>query len=112
MLRRLKVAARTAELATLEQERMVYPCLAGSVSGVLNPEGAVSLCEVQWEIGNIRDFGYSFRRAWFSPKAREMRARVAARECWCTHSCFMSSSLPFSLQGVAHIARETLLPSG
>jgi MoaA/NifB/PqqE/SkfB family radical SAM enzyme len=111
ILRNLKVAARTAELATLEQERMVYPCLAGSVSGVLNPEGMVSLCEVQWEVGNIRDFGYSFRRAWFSEKAREMRSRVAARECWCTHSCFMTSSLPFSLPGVAHIARETLLPS-
>ena len=111
VLRNLKIAARTAELATLQQERMVYPCYAGTISGVLNPEGTVSLCEVMWEVGNIRDFGYSFRKAWFSEKAVEMRRKIAARACWCTHSCFMTSSLPFSVKGAAHLAREALLPA-
>jgi MoaA/NifB/PqqE/SkfB family radical SAM enzyme len=111
ILRNLKVAARTAELETLEEERMVYPCYAGTISGVLNPEGTVSLCEVMWEVGNIRDFGYSFRKAWFSEKAVAMRRQIAARACWCTHSCFMTSSLPFSVKGAAHLAREALLPS-
>jgi Fe-coproporphyrin III synthase len=110
-LRVLKVAAREAELTTLAQERMVFPCYAGTISGVLNPEGTVSLCEVQWEVGNIRDFGYSFAKAWFSEKASRMRKRIAKRECWCTHSCFMTSSLPFSARGVAHIARTALLPT-
>ena len=108
LLRNLKVAAREAELETLEEERMVYKCYAGTISGVLNPEGTVSLCEVQWEIGNIRDFGYSFKRAWFSEKAREMRRRIANRDCWCTHSCFMTSSLPFSVKGAAHLAKSAL----
>jgi len=111
ILRGLKVAARDAELETLAEERMVYPCYAGSISGVLNPEGTISLCEVQWEIGNIRDFGYSFEKAWFSPMAREMRRRIAARECWCTHSCFMTSSLPFSARGLARLATSALLPT-
>jgi len=110
ILRNLNVAARSAELATLREERMVYPCYAGSISGVLNPEGTVSLCEVMWEVGNIRDFDYSFRKAWFSEKAVDMRRQIAARACWCTHSCFMTSSLPFSVKGAAHLARETLLP--
>lgn len=108
LLKGLKIAAREAELETLERERMVYPCYAGSISGVLNPEGTVSLCEVQWEIGNIRDFGYSFAKAWFSPKARQMRARVAKRECWCTHSCFMTSSLPFSARGLIRLAKSAV----
>ena len=111
ILRNLKVAAREAELETLEEERMVYPCYAGSVSGVLNPEGTVSLCEVQWEIGNIREYGWSFAKAWFSEKAEEMRGRIAKRECWCTHSCFMSSSLPFSVKGLTKLATTALLPS-
>jgi MoaA/NifB/PqqE/SkfB family radical SAM enzyme len=111
ILRNLKVAAREAELETLEQERMVYKCYAGTVSGVLNPEGTISLCEVQWEIGNIRDFGWSFRKAWFSEKADEMRGRIERRECWCTHSCFMSSSLPFSAKGLTKLARTALLPT-
>ena len=110
ILRNLKVAAREAELETLEQERMVYKCYAGTVSGVLNPEGTISLCEVQWEIGNIRDYGWSFQKAWFSEKADEMRKRVANRECWCTHSCFMSSSLPFSVKGLTKLASSALLP--
>ena len=110
ILRNLKVAAREAELETLEQERMVYKCYAGTVSGVLNPEGTISLCEVQWEIGNIRDYGWSFQKAWFSEKADEMRKRVADRECWCTHSCFMSSSLPFSVKGLTKLASSALLP--
>ena len=108
ILRHLKVAAREAELETLEREEMVYKCYAGTISGVLNPEGTVSLCEVQWEIGNIRDFDYSFRKAWFSEKAVGMRRRIAERACWCTHSCFMTSSLPFSVKGAAHIARTAL----
>jgi MoaA/NifB/PqqE/SkfB family radical SAM enzyme len=111
ILRNLKIAAREAELETLEQERMVYKCYAGTISGVLNPEGTVALCEVQWEIGNIRDFGYSFRKAWFSEKAVGMRRAIARRECWCTHSCFMTSSLPFSVRGAAHLAKTALLPS-
>jgi MoaA/NifB/PqqE/SkfB family radical SAM enzyme len=110
ILRNLKIAAREAELETLEEERMVYSCFAGSVSGVLNPEGTVSLCEVQWEIGNIRDFGWSFAKAWFSEKADAMRGRIAKRECWCTHSCFMSSSLPFSVKGLTKLATTALLP--
>jgi len=89
----------------------VYPCYAGTISGVLNPEGTVALCEVQWEIGNIRDYGWSFAKAWFSEKAVDMRRRIAARECWCTHSCFMTSSLPFSVKGAAHLARSAFLPS-
>lgn len=111
ILRNLKIAAREAERETLEEERMVYKCYAGTISGVLNPEGTVSLCEVQWEIGNIRDFGYSFKKAWFSEKAVAMRRRIADRECWCTHSCFMTSSLPFSIKGAAHLAKTALLPS-
>ena len=108
ILRNLKVAAREAELETLREEKMVYPCDAGTISGVLNPEGTISLCEVQWEIGNIRDYGYSFKKAWFSDKAVEMRRRIAGRACWCTHSCFMTSSLPFSAKGVAHLAGVAL----
>jgi MoaA/NifB/PqqE/SkfB family radical SAM enzyme len=111
ILRNLKVAAREAELETLYRERMVYPCYAGTVSGVLNPEGTVSLCEVQWEIGNIRDYGWSFSKAWFSEKADAMRHRIAKRECWCTHSCFMSSSLPFSVKGLTKMATTALLPT-
>ncbi|HET7453440.1 MAG TPA: hypothetical protein VFL12_11900, partial [Thermoanaerobaculia bacterium] len=64
-----------------------------------------------WEVGNIRDFGWSFRKAWFSPKAVEMRRKIAERACWCTHSCFMTSSLPFSPRGAAHLAREAILPT-
>lgn len=108
ILRGVKIATRTAQLETLRQQRMVYPCRAGSISGVLSPEGTISLCEGSWEVGNIRDFDYSFRRAWLSEKAQEMRGRIARRECWCTHACFLSSSLPFSGRGATHLAGQLI----
>jgi hypothetical protein len=40
-----------------------------------------------------------------------MRRRIANRECWCTHSCFMTSSLPFSFQGAAHLIKSAVLPA-
>jgi hypothetical protein len=43
----------------------------------------------------VRDVGYDFGKLWFSPEADRQRASVAAKECHCTHSCFMSSSLVF-----------------
>ena len=107
-LRAVKIASRRAELETLRRQSMVYPCFAGSVSGVLTAEGELSLCEGRWRIGNIREFDYSFSKAWFSEKARGMRARIERRECWCTHSCFMASSLPFSARGAGLLLKQAI----
>ena len=43
----------------------------------------------------LKDTGYDFTKLWFSPEADRQRLAIRAKECHCTHSCFMSSSLVF-----------------
>jgi hypothetical protein len=53
------------------------------------------MCELREAVGNVRDTGYDFTKLWFSEAADAQRAAIRAKECHCTHSCFMSSSLVF-----------------
>ena len=89
---------RKLELAVLEQETQVQPCYAGLISGVLDARGEVRMCELREAVGNVRDTGYDFGKLWFSPEADAQRKSIKAKECHCTHSCFMSSSLVFDVR--------------
>ena len=90
-LKFVKMYSRRMELAVLEQETQVRPCHAGTVSGVLDARGEVRMCELRDAVGNVRDAGYDFTKLWFSENANEQRRSIQAKECHCTHSCFMSS---------------------
>jgi len=94
-LKFVKIYTRRLELAILEQETQVRPCHAGLVSGVLDARGEVRMCELREAVGNVKDTGYDFTKLWFSEEADRQRVSIRAKECHCTHSCFMSSSLVF-----------------
>ena len=94
-LKFVKVYSRQVELRVLEEETQVTPCYAGTISGVIDARGEVRMCELREAVGNVRDVGYDFGKLWFSEAADKQRASIAAKECHCTHSCFMSSSLVF-----------------
>ncbi|HNY27041.1 MAG TPA: radical SAM protein [Candidatus Sumerlaeota bacterium] len=81
----------------LQGKRLRFPCLAGSVVGVLEPNGDVRLCELLDPIGNIRDFDCDFNRIWNCAKAQEQRRYIASLDCSCTHCVNLGQSLPFSL---------------
>ena len=97
-LKFVKIYSRRMELAVLEQETQVRPCHAGLVSGVLDARGEVRMCELREAVGNVRDVGYDWEKLWFSEGADEQRRSIRAKECHCTHSCFMSSSLVFDVR--------------
>lgn len=94
-LKFVKIYSRRVELEVLEQETQVRPCHAGLVSGVVDARGEVRMCELREAVGNLRDVDYDFGKLWFSEEADRQRAAIRAKECHCTHSCFMSSSLVF-----------------
>jgi MoaA/NifB/PqqE/SkfB family radical SAM enzyme len=96
-LKFVKIYSRKVELAVLEQETQVTPCHAGYVSGVLDARGEVRMCELRDAVGNVRDTGYDFGKLWFGAEADQQRKSIKAKECHCTHSCFMSSSLVFDV---------------
>jgi MoaA/NifB/PqqE/SkfB family radical SAM enzyme len=97
-LKFVKMYSRRVELEVLEQETQVKPCHAGLVSGVLDARGEVRMCELREPVGNVKDTNYDFGALWFSPEADRQRAAIRAKECHCTHSCFMSSSLVFDVR--------------
>ncbi|HEV7571045.1 MAG TPA: radical SAM protein [Thermoanaerobaculia bacterium] len=97
-LKFVKIYTRRLELEILEQETQVKPCHAGRISGVLDARGEVRMCELREAVGNVRDTGYDFGKLWFSPEADAQRKSIKAKECHCTHSCFMSSSLVFDVR--------------
>ncbi len=80
----------------LQGKRLRFPCLAGTVVGVLEPNGDVRLCELLEPIGNIRDFNCDFNRVWECEKAQEQRRTIASLDCSCTHCVNLGQSLPFS----------------
>lgn len=94
-LRFLKTYSRRVELEVLEKETQARPCYAGTISGVIDARGEVRMCELREPVGNLREVDYDFGRLWFSEAADRQRASIKAKECHCTHSCFMSSSLAF-----------------
>ena len=65
-------------------------CQAGEIIGVLEANGDVRVCELKDPIGNVKFFGYDFKKVWFSKQAEEMRKTV--KGCKCIHPCFISSS--------------------
>jgi MoaA/NifB/PqqE/SkfB family radical SAM enzyme len=108
-LRFVKVYSRQIELQVLEEETQVRPCLAGTISGVLDARGEVRLCELRDPVGNVRDADFEFGKLWFSEEADRQRKSIAAKECHCTHSCFMSSSLVFQPRTWGAYFRSTVV---
>ncbi|MGH9459044.1 MAG: radical SAM protein [Thermoanaerobaculia bacterium] len=108
-LRFVKIYSRRMELAALEQETQPRPCYAGTISGVIDARGEVRLCELREPVGNLRDTDFDFDRLWFSPEADAQRKAIANKECWCTHSCFMSSSLVFQPRTYADWMASTVV---
>jgi molybdenum cofactor biosynthesis enzyme MoaA len=104
-----KLHARDTELRVLEEHRQVIPCSAGKVSGVIDPTGAVKVCEERPEIvGRLRAADYDFAAVWRSAEAERVRQSVERGECWCTHSCFVGTSALFDLREYPAIARKAL----
>jgi len=72
-------------------------CKAGRDIGVLYSNGMVNPCELlEDSFGNIRDVDYDFTRLWRSSEKRESVRRIRQGRCFCTHECFLSSSIALS----------------
>lgn len=94
-----------AKVRTARERRMVVPCKAGWLSGVVNANGDVALCETEHThppVGNLRD--RSFREIWFGPEAEAQRAAIRARACHCTNEVFLWPSLAFQPTWLARAA--------
>ena len=84
---------QSAKIQTAREQRMVAPCSAGLVTGVVYANGDVSVCETRPPIGNLRT--QSFPEIWNSQAARDLRRAIAAKECYCTNEVFLWPSIVY-----------------
>ena len=82
-----------AKLKTIECKSQYVPCTAGVLTGVVYANGDVSVCETHAPLGNLRQ--KSFFEIWDSEEAKALRARIKAKECYCTNEVFLWPSIVF-----------------
>lgn len=74
-------------------------CTAGETTLVVDHDGAFRACEMRPPIGNLRDYGFDVRAVMQSEAMRQEIEAIGGGEranCWCTHGCWIMSSLKFS----------------
>jgi MoaA/NifB/PqqE/SkfB family radical SAM enzyme len=82
-----------AKVKTIETSAQYVPCTAGNLTGVVYANGDVSVCETHAPLGNLRQ--KSFFEIWDSEEANALRARIGAKECYCTNEVFLWPSIVF-----------------
>lgn len=85
-------------LETTEKNRFILPCRAGTLMGVMYENGDVYPCELlnRYNVGNIRNFDYDFRKLWHSDKNNSACKFIDKSKCYCTHECFQRFNILYS----------------
>lgn len=82
----------------LRTKKRIMDCVsAGQNVGVMYSKGELACCEFSKAFGGVRDYGMDFMKAWTSPEADAMRAQLQG--CHCTHGCYLSKNIEYSLRG-------------
>ena len=95
----------------IETDTFQIPCVAGSKIVVLYAEGEVYPCEtLDFEIGNVRDYGLDIRRLLQSSRAASIQNKIISGNCFCSHECFTTASIVFSKKQLLKVAGRALSP--
>jgi len=94
-----------AKIETLKRGTQIVPCRAGVLTAVVTARGDVSVCELHEPLGNLKE--QSFPEIWSSPKARALRASIAAKACHCTTEVFLWPSIVYQPLPLLKTMRST-----
>ena len=81
--------------------RWPMPCTAGQNIAVVDANGDIRSCELRERLGNLRDYDGDWRRFWRSRERQDELSAIERDGCWCTHVCFIHSSLKASPKAMA-----------
>lgn len=94
---------------TLEEKKRQIPCYAGRVNLVLGETGEVYPCEMLSEsFGNVRDHHYDMSQLVKTTQARHRLTAIKARDCHCTHECYMMTNTLLNPRLYPSLAKEYL----
>lgn len=74
-------------------------CTAGETTLVIDYDGRFRSCELREPLGNVKDYDCDVQQIM---KSEAMKQEIEAighgykANCWCTHGCFITSSLTFN----------------
>ncbi len=74
-------------------------CTAGETTFVLDHNGDFRSCEMREPIGNMKDYDFDLSKAAFSNRMKQEIEEIGGgkkADCWCTHGCWITSSIKFS----------------
>jgi MoaA/NifB/PqqE/SkfB family radical SAM enzyme len=78
-------------------------CTAGKTTFVIDHNGDFRSCEMRTPIGNLRDYGFNLTKALYSEAMKMEIYSIGGGKranCWCTHGCWVMSSLKFSPRAI------------
>lgn len=72
--------------------KYISPCHAGSLFGIIYPDGNVFPCEILEEkkIGNLREYNMDFMKLWKTEMRKEIKNFIIKSKCNCTYECALS----------------------
>lgn len=83
----------------IKKAKYIFPCYAGMINVVIYPEGNVFPCELSYEkMGSLREFGYDFKKIWYSALSEQIRRKIKKSKCYCIHGCNLLSSIMFNVR--------------
>jgi MoaA/NifB/PqqE/SkfB family radical SAM enzyme len=74
-------------------------CTAGKTTIVVDHNGAFRSCEIRPPIGKLQDYDFNITKALYSEAMKKEIDEIGGgrkANCWCTHGCWIMSSLKFS----------------
>ena len=78
-----------------------FPCTAGETIAVVDYNGDVRACELLGKFATLSEFEYDFSELWRSRARQDEVEKIdGGKACWCTHVCFIHSSLQHSRKGL------------
>lgn len=76
-----------------------FNCSAGETTIVIDGNGDFRSCEMRPPIGNMKDYDYNLRAAFYSSPMKDEINEIGGghkADCWCPHGCWIISSIKFS----------------
>lgn len=74
-------------------------CTAGKTTLVIDHDGSFRSCEMRPPVGNMRDYSFDTEAVLHSRALRDEVQAIGGghrANCWCTHGCWIMSSMKFS----------------
>lgn len=74
-------------------------CTAGETTLVIDYDGRFRSCELREPLGNVKDYGCDTQRIMYGEIMKKEIAEIGhgkAANCWCTHGCWIMSSIVFN----------------